>query len=190
MIFILFALIIFAFLFLGAVVFVVCVILPPTRGYALSAALWWAVWGPCVVGLLTLAGLGLIGTAIAKEHTHLQQFEHLPSAIGPTYAIVGVIGTIAIASLLAWLHQLLIHRMTFFLFRIYACIVLAGIGSVWGWAFNFWLLGKGLFPLGFVVLPLLCLTFGYVGFRYARQLRCSAPQNLTWITPEEFEGNV
>jgi hypothetical protein len=189
MIVILFGLIIFAFLCIGAIVFMVCATLPATRKYSLSAALWCAVWGPCIVGLLTIAGLGLIADAIAKEHTHFLQLQHLPSAVGPAYAILGILITIVVASILTWFHQVLIHRLTFSLFRIYACVICAGIGSVWGWAFNFWLLAKGSFPLGLLTLPLLCLAFGYCGFRWARQLRGRSPKDFTWITPEEFGDN-
>lgn len=43
----LFAMIVFFFLLLGSLVFVVCILAPQTRRFALSAALWCALWGPC-----------------------------------------------------------------------------------------------------------------------------------------------
>jgi hypothetical protein len=190
MLLIVFALIIFAFLFVGAVVFVICSIVPPLRKRALSAALWWAVWGPCTVCWLIVGGIGLLAGYLAKEHTHLQQIERLPVLIGPIYVAAGLLGTVVIASILAWLHQFFIRRMTFSLFRIYACLVSAGIGSVYGWALNFWLIDKSAFPIAFVALPVICFAFGYVGFREAHQLRGRSPRDFTWITPQEFEGKA
>lgn len=191
MIILLFAIIIFVFLFVGALVFVCCIVLPQAREHALSAALWCAVWGPCLVTLLMLAGLGLIATATSDEHWHRQQLEHLPSVLGPTYVILGLLGSAAIASGGAWLHQLVIHRMTFPLFRIYASVVSAGVGSIYGWSLGFWLsadLPGHLLPW-LAAMLLLCISFGYGGFRFARQLRGSPPENFTWVTPEEFEGS-
>jgi hypothetical protein len=188
MILILFALIIYIFLLVGALVFVCCVAVPHSREHALSAALWCAVWGPCIVALVILAGFGLIISSLAKDHSHFGQLVQLLLAIGPAYAIVGLLGTIVVASVIAWFHQLLVDRMTFFLFRIYACVVSTGIGSIWGLAFIFWLGGRGLLPLGVAVMLLLCAGFGYCGFRWAHLLRGGPPQGFTWITPEEFAG--
>jgi hypothetical protein len=74
MILLLFAAIVFIFLALGSLVFVACVLVPPTRKYALSAALWCAVWGPCSVGLMTLAGLGLVASAFITKAGDMQSF--------------------------------------------------------------------------------------------------------------------
>jgi hypothetical protein len=191
MIILIFAAIIFGFLLLGALVFVVSILLPFARERALSAALWCAVWGPCIVALLTLAGFALGADALAQNYSHFRELEHL-SSIGLAYAIIGLLGTAAIASLAAWLHQSLIHRMTFALFRVYACLVSFGIGSVFCWAFVFWLGGGGydVKPRFLLLAAMLafCTAFGYGGFRYARYLRGEAPQNFTWITSAEFEG--
>jgi len=191
MIILIFAAIIFGFLLLGALVFVVSILLPFARERALSAALWCAVWGPCIVALLTLAGFALGADALAQNYSHFRELEHL-SSIGLAYAIIGLLGTAAIASLAAWLHQSLIHRMTFALFRVYACLVSFGIGSVFCWAFVFWLGGGGydVKPRFLLLAAMLafCTAFGYGGFRYARHLRGEAPQNFTWITSAEFEG--
>ncbi len=63
------------------------------------------------------------------------------------------------------------------------------MGSVWGWAINFWLLNKGYAPmaLGLAGVLLLSIAFGYGGFRWARLLRGGPPQNFTWISPEELQ---
>jgi hypothetical protein len=39
------AMIVFLFLALGSAAFLVCTLIPPIRKYALSTALWFAVWG-------------------------------------------------------------------------------------------------------------------------------------------------
>lgn len=187
-----FPIIVFFFLFVGAAIFVVCLLEVNARKRALSIALWCAAWGPCIVALIMFAGLAAIADAAADEHWHLQHLQHLPSLLGPAYAIIGLLGSAAVASAAAYLHQKLIHRMTFPLFRIYSCLVTAGIGSTLGCAFVLWL--AGYYPGHFIFLTpamlLLASSFGYGGFRFARHLRGEAPETLTWITKAEFDGQT
>jgi hypothetical protein len=136
------AAIIFVFLVLGSLVFLVCVLVPPARRYALSAAAWCAMWGPCSVGFLSIAGVGLIADAfISKsQDAHVLHFPKLIAVFGWSYLVASLITTIILATGTAWLHQWLIHRLTFALFRLYAAIVCAGIGSVFGWGLGWWML--------------------------------------------------
>src|ERR1700735_3569746 len=118
----------FFFLVLGALQFLLCVAVPRLRKYALSAALWWAVWGPCSVGLMSLAGLALAARAFTeKDGDAVHIHPHLVSGIAWGYVILGGLGTAAIATSLAWLHQTIVRRVTFALFRLYAMVVSAGI---------------------------------------------------------------
>ena len=81
--------------------------------------------------------------------------------------------------------------MTFALFRMYATIVSACVGSVCGWTLLIWTSSKGIsygWALWFPAIALLIGAYGYAGYRWARQLRGPAPKGLSWITPEEFEG--
>ena len=190
MILILFAMVVFFFLFIGTLVFVCSIILPYTREHELNAALWCAVWGPCVIAVLALAGLGLIAGGLTQERSHAPQLEHILSVVGPAYAVLGVLGCAAIASITAWFHQFLIHRMTFSLFRLYSSFVTAGIGSVWGLASGWWLsaTAPGYLLPWLAAMLLLSAGFGFGGFRWARHLRGNPPRCFTWITPEEFEG--
>jgi len=190
----LFAIIIFAFLLLGSFVFLACVLVPPTRRYALSAALWCAVWGPCSVGWMVLAGLGLIAEAFITKDGDMQQFHapRLVAAFGWGYLFFGVAVTAAVATGTAWLHQVLVRRLTFALFRLYATAVSAGMGSVFGWALGWWMMVKAvpsyrlsLWGLGMTAL---IIVFGMAAYKGARALRGEAPTNFTWITPEEFTG--
>lgn len=189
-----FAVIVFAFLVLGSVVFVICVAVPPIRQYALSAALWCAVWGPCSVGLMMLAGLGLVATAFITRAGNVESF-HAPkllAAFGWGYLILGFITTAVVASAVSWLHQKIVRRFTFALFRLYATAVCAGIGSVFGWALGWWTAWKEVTSYGPVVwcVCMLALMTGFAmaAFKGARQLRGKAPTNFTWISPEEFMG--
>ncbi len=127
MIFLLAALIVFFFLVLGSAAFSVCILIPPRRKYALSTALWFAVWGPCSALLLLLAILGVVagGFALQATQMHWEDASRFFSAIGWGASIVGVIVTSLIATVAAWLHQALIHRMTFLLFRLYVSFVAA-----------------------------------------------------------------
>ena len=188
------AMIVFFFLALGSVAFLVCTLIPPGRKYALSTALWFAVWGPCCVLLLVLVVLGVLAGGVALRATHMR-WEDTPrlfSALGWGAIIVGGILTCVVAGIAAWLHQALIHRFTFALFRLYAMLVTAGIGSVFGWL-SLWLaMAWNPFPhaawLAAFIFPILMVVFGAAAYRHARVLRGKPPTGLTWITPEEFAG--
>ncbi len=195
MLLVLIALFVFAFLVMGSSAFLVCVLLPPARQYALSAALWFAVWGPCSAGLLVLAGLGFAGGALAMKAGNMQWSEtpRLLGALGWSYVIIGVLVTIGVATCAAWLHQWLIHRFTFALFRLYATFVSAGIGSVFGWSLGWWMMAKRVGHPGVwwwaLAMLLLIVGFGAGAYKSARSLRGKAPVGFTWISAEEFAGS-
>ena len=189
-------LIVYVFLALGAIAFLACVLIPPCRKYALSTALWFAVWAPCGVLFLALAVLGLVAGGLALQATQMR-WEDAPrlfSAMGWGSVIVGGLVTCILASVAGWLHQGLIHRFTFLLFRLYATVVVAGIGCVLGflvvWLFMEW----GPFAYaGWVAacsIPLLTGAFGAAAYKCARALRGGPPASFTWITPDEFAGPV
>jgi hypothetical protein len=187
----------FAFLLLGSVVFVACLPLPQTRRFALSAALWCAMWGPCTLALLLCAGLGIIASAfITKtgdvQSIHAPYLPHLLAVLGWGYLTLGVLVTATVASATAWLHQVLTRRFTFALFRLYATLVSAGIGSVFGWCLGLWLLWanvtRHVLPWWSLGTLFLVVGFGTAAYKNARELRGEAPTNFTWISPEEFAG--
>jgi hypothetical protein len=135
MLLLLFADIVFFFLLVGSIVFLACLSLPPIRRYALSAAVWCAMWGPCSIILMLVAGVGLIATAFIAKPGDGQAFHasRLLSAFGWSYLVVGILVTVTVATALARIHQAIVRRLTFALFRLYAAVVSAGIGSVFGW---------------------------------------------------------
>ncbi len=188
------AAIIFGFLLIGSLVFLVCVLVPPARQYALSAAAWCAMWGPCSVGFLLLAGAGLIADAFISKSQDAQvfHFPKLTAVFGWSYLVIAVVVTLIVATGIAWLHQWLLHRLTFALFRLYVTIVCAGIGSVFGWCLGWWMLAKGtthhVFPLWIVGTLVLVSSFGTVAYKGARALRGEPPRDFTWISIEEFAG--
>jgi hypothetical protein len=175
-------------------VFVACVPLPRTRRFALSAAFWVALWGPCTVALAAIAGIGLLAGSVPMK-AGIIQWTNTPKLLGElgwSYVVVGATITAVLATCGAWLHQMLIHRSTFALFRIYATAVSAGIGGVLGCALGWWLaakensyLGLWWWPLGIIVIS---AGFGTAAYKAARALRGKAPTRFTWITPEEFAG--
>jgi hypothetical protein len=182
----------FFFLVVGALQFLGCVAVPRLRKYALSAALWWAAWGPCTIGLTTLAGLALVARALTeKDGDAVHIHPHLVTGIAWGYVVLGCVGTVAIATCLAWLHQAIVRRFTFALFRIYATVVTAGIGSVFGWCFAWWMLGEQVrygWAVSLCVMLLLVIVFAVRAYEGARALRGSAPTQFAWVTPQEFEG--
>jgi hypothetical protein len=195
MVLVLFALTVFGFLLLGSVAFLICALLPWMRRYALSTALWFAVWGPCAVVLMLVAGMGVVTGALVMKAggTYAVNAPRLASAVGWTYLIAGSLAIAAVATGVAWLHQKLIHRFTLALFRLYAAAVSAGIGSVLGWCLGWWIAAKGASAHEFLwwVTGMVALMagFGLVAYVGARGLRGNAPTRFTWITPEEFAGN-
>ena len=184
----LFAGIAFLFLLIGSIVFLACSLLPPFRRYALSAALWCAMWGPCSIILMLVAGVGLIATTFITKTGDGQTF-HVPrllSAFGWSYLTVGVLVTIAVATASAWIHQSVVRRLTFALFRLYAAVVSAGIGSVFGWCLGWWMMARsvsGHVSLLFWGTAMLALIagFGVAAYKGARGLRGEAPDRVTWI---------
>lgn len=187
----LFVLIFYLFLLAVAVVFLICAAIPFTRRFALSASLWIALWGPSSILLMTIAGLALAADAFITKGPNpaLLQNPHLLSVFGWTYLASGALITSVVASTFCWLHQFLIHRITFALFRLYATAVVAGIGSVFGWAFSWWLLSRGIAyaPVwSLLAMVLLVAGFSVAAYKNTDKLRGKAPNRLTWITEEEF----
>ena len=188
------ALFVFAALVLGAVQFLLCVAVPRMRPYALSAAAWWAVFGPCLLGMALAGGLGLV---LASESGRFRAgpngFLQPSHAVGWAFAVAALCLSALIASGVAWLHQVITRRFTFALFRLYATAVVAGIGSVFGWCLAFWFLSHPfpyvwVFALWGVTTP--AIIFGAAAHRHARQLRGKPPTRFAWVTAEEFEGTV
>ncbi|HZP05070.1 MAG TPA: hypothetical protein VFB43_09230 [Terracidiphilus sp.] len=188
--------IVFVFLAAGSVAFLACILVPPGRKYALSTALWFATWGPCCAVLPIMALLGMVADNLVLQETHMhwKNASELFAIVGRAWIIVGGIVTCGLASFAAWLHQALIHRTTFLLFRLYATFVVAGIGAVLS-LFSFWFAMNWdrfsrVWWLAAPVVPALIVVFGATAYRHARALRGSAPANFTWITPDEFAGPV
>ena len=187
---------IFACLVLGSVAFIVCLAVPAGRKYALSTAFWFALWGPCLATVMVCALLGMAAGSYAARSEGVQAADpaRLLHWIGTGTLIVGGIATLAVSTGTAWLHQALIHRFTFALFRLYATAVCAGIGSVFGWSIV--LCMEAIWPsspttwLAFPAIPLCAAVGGYLAFHNPRGLRGQPPKSLTWITTEEFHGTV
>src|SRR6202012_2267923 len=71
MLVLLLAMVVLFFLALGAIAFLVCVLIPKGRKYALSTALWFATWGPCGAAFLILALLGLAAGGLTLHATQM-----------------------------------------------------------------------------------------------------------------------
>ena len=188
--------IVFLFLLIGSTIFLACLPLLQSRQYALSAALWCAMWGPCTVVLMLIAGVGLIATAFVENTGSMQTFHapRLVAAFGRGYLLVGILVTALVATVTAWAHQALMRRLTFALFRVYAAVVVGGIGSVFGWSIGWWMMAKSLGGHVPILVWSLCMltliaSFGAAAYRGARGLRGVPPENFTWISHAEYMGN-
>jgi hypothetical protein len=195
MILILFAVVVYASLLLGSLVFVICALIGPLRKYALSAALWCALWGPCCDAFATLAGLGLVAGNSEVNAGSLPpvQLQRLIATYGWSYLAAAILMTAVVATAASWIHQKLVRRFTFPLFRLYAATVAGGIGSVFGCALGLWVIRSGFSYLGISVwvAGTLALTvlFSMGAFKNAGRLRGAAPTKFTWISADEFAGN-
>lgn len=195
MLLLVFAGIFFLFLLIGAVVFLACLPFPKTRPYALSAALWCAMWGPCSIALMVIAGAGLVAATFLTKAGDAQRV-HAPtllSTFGWTYLIAGIVITTIVATAAAWIHQAVVKRLTFALFRLYAATVSAGIGSVFGWCVGWWMMVRQLSGNAWLILWGTCMCtliggFALASYKRARNLRGDSPGRLTWISPDEFAG--
>jgi hypothetical protein len=187
------AFLVYFWLAVGAVQFLICVTTPRLRKYALSAALWWAVWGPCTVALLMMAGLMTVAGMIVQEHGGVAglRVPHFPVGLGWGYVLLGALATAGVATAVAWLHQVVVRRFTFALFRLYVTAVSAGIGSVFGWGLSWWILIYGVrygWVLSCLSMVVLVGGFGAAAYKGARALRGEAPTKWAWASKEEFEG--
>jgi hypothetical protein len=197
MVWFVFAAVVYVFLQLGAVTFVVCVVVPPWRKYALSAALWCAVWGPCFIGIALLAVLGIFARDFAVRTENLQSFASpkVFAALGWGYLTLAALATAAVATVASWVHQKVVRRFTFALFRLYAAGVCAGIGSVFGlllglliWQFHGNIDALYGYLLWGASTLVLMVAFANVAYKHAGRLRGVAPTIFPWVTPEEFAG--
>jgi hypothetical protein len=142
---------------------------------------------------MTLAGLAVVADAFITKSGDVQSFHsaRLLSVFGWEYLIAGTLFTAVAATVAAWLHQLVVRRFTFALFRLYATAVVAGIGSVFGWCLSWWMLSRET-PYVWVwsLLGMLALVagFGTAAYKSARGLRGEAPTTFTWVSAEEFTG--
>jgi hypothetical protein len=185
----------FFFLAVGAVVFVLCAGVPWMRRFALSAALWCAVWGPCTIAWMLFTAMAGFAAQYGMNHAggvdvHVGDWMR---GFGLGMFWLAMTSTAAVATAAAWLHQVLVRRMTFVLFRLYATLVAAGIGSVWGWSAGFAMAAYNVpYRLAFWILTMIGLVtvFGWGAYRGANLLRGAAPERFTWVSREEFEGTV
>jgi uncharacterized protein YacL len=141
---------------------------------------------------LVILGIVAGGVALRATQMRWEDAPRLFSTLGWGAVIIGAILTCVVASTAAWLHQALIHRFTFALFRLYATLVTAGIGSVFGWLLLWLVMAWSPFPhavwLAALMFPILMVVFGATAYQHARALRGNAPRSFTWISPEEFAG--
>ena len=190
------------FLVGGLVVFLVCLAIPWLQRFALSAALWFLALLPgLLLWLLIEVGAAFGQEAVVRQLSYPRWEMPLwhafsSSAAQMTLIVMGMAGTIVMATGIAVVHQFAIHRTTFALFRLYAGFVTGGVAVLWGS-----LVGAVVasyldapWEVAFVVVTTLVIALGWsgarLGLRIARRLRGRAPQRFQWISEEEFYGTA
>ena len=192
----------FPFIVGGLVVFLVCLAVPLLQRFALSAAMWFLALLPGLLLWLLIDIGASLGLQALSGHLSFPRWEmsFWHTFGGPaarlTLVVVGMLGTIVLASGVAVIHQFAIHRTTFALFRLYAGSVTATVAVVWGSLTGAVVASSINAPweVAFVVTFTLVVALGWggamLGSRMARRLRGAAPKRLTWILEEEFYGLV
>jgi hypothetical protein len=126
------AFLVLPFLFAGVIAFFVCVVARPLRRFALSSALWFVALLPGLVTGLVIGGLW--GAAVERMDVSRSSWQkslvHLSqtNSATVTFDIALALAMIALASIIAMLHQAVIHRLTLALLRLYVAGVGFGIG--------------------------------------------------------------
>jgi len=186
----------------GLAIFVVCLSIPWLQRFALSAALWFLALLPgLLLWLLIEVGAAFGQEALGRQLSYPRWERWVwhafsSSAAQITLIAVGMAGTIVLATLIAVVHQFVIQRVTFALFRLYAGFVTGGVAVLWG-SLAGAVVASSLdapWEIAFVVVGGLVTALGWggavLGYRIARRLRGRAPLRFTWITEDEFYGKL
>lgn len=188
------------FLVGGLVVFLVCLAIPWLQRYAMSVALWFLALLPGLLLWLLIEVGAAFGQDALVRHLWYPRWEmslwqaFSSSAAQTTLVVLGMASTIVLATMVAVVHQFVIQRLTFALFRLYAGFVTGGVAVLWGS-----LVGAVVasyldapWEVAFVVVTTLVTALGWggarLGSRIARRLRGRAPLRFTWISEEEYYG--
>ena len=136
MIFVLFALVMAVAYIVGCGFFLVAIMIRHRRSQALSLALGPVVFGVCCCATFCCLIVGVGATAVllhipaphAYQHWLAERFATSSALL--VLLIIGGLDSLATSALAMRFHQFFIERMTFALFRVYATVVVAGIGSI------------------------------------------------------------
>src|SRR5580658_2660415 len=121
------------FLVGGLAVFLVCLAIPWLQRFALSAAMWFLALLPgLLLWLLIEVGAAFGQEAVVRQLSNPRWEMSLwhafsSSAAQTTLVAVGMAGTVVMATGIAVVHQFVIQRLTFALFRLYAGFVTGGV---------------------------------------------------------------
>ncbi len=186
--------IVFPFLALGCVCFLVCTVIAPLRRFALSSSLWWVACVPFLFAIL--AAIILFSLGIDAFHRLLKPdfgaslSVHQTSWQGWLLAATGLLAMGAGASLVTFIHGIIIRRLTLALFRLYVTGVSFGVGvltcSFVLFAFAKHLLSLPTFLPATVASLLAASALAYQCFKSASGFRGQYPQRFPIVTPEEF----
>jgi len=190
------------FLVGGLAVFLLCLAIPWLQRFALSAALWCLALLPGLLLWLLIEvgaefGQEALGRRLSYPHWELSLWHAFGSPAAQTTLIAaGMAGTIVLATTIAVVHQFVIQRVTFALFRLYAGFVTGGVAVLWG-SLAGAIVASTLdapWEVALVVVGGLVTALGWcgavLGCRIARRLRGHAPLRFTWITEDEFYGTL
>jgi len=186
----------------GLAVYVICVAIPWLQKYALSAALWFLALLPglllwLLIGVGALVGQDAVGRGMYSPRWEMSFWHVFGSpAARVTLTAIGITGIVVMATIIAVVHQFVIHRLTFALFRLYAGFVTGSVavlsGSLVGAVVATYL--EAPWEVAFVVVTTLVAALGWagarLGIRIARRLRGRAPERYTWVTEAEYYGVV
>ena len=130
----------------------------------------------------------------ARMNYAIQTTSHSGSALQiclySAVVLVAIVGATAVTVIHAWITR----RLTFFLFRLYASCVSAGVGLLSGYALAFAVNANSRFgpEWNMSSAALLCLfisvTLALFVYRHASQFRADRPELMNPVSPEEYGG--
>jgi hypothetical protein len=190
------------FLFIGSIAYLLCAVIPPLRRFAMPSSLW--LLSLCIglylwISIILVMALGYDRWNAHAQELHLWHIKDFKLPETKAFSIVSIVALVAtcltLASLVTVIHQVIIHRLTLALFRLYVAGVSLGVGITFFLPASVFLATRSSPPslqtaAMFAALLLglaAALALAFFCLKRSSQFRGAYPQNFALVTRDEFE---